>query len=106
MPCDQVRMMDVQFGEQTDHGLFAEALKEMGFNVSVSGNQVTFTRGYQTGYMRDGRLSIPQEMQGQVSTMKREYSKQVVKSAAKRFGWALQQDKQNEYKFIATRRGV
>jgi hypothetical protein len=105
MPCWSKQTSTIAFGENTDRALFEQALRTMGYTVRVQQNgDITFRDGESLDATLDmkGSLKVTAaEGTFDVNTLKRAYSTEVVKSAAKRFGW---QAKQTENKFVVQRR--
>lgn len=108
MPCDTVRTTLVEV-EKMDGPLLQAALRSLGYQVSVQGQAILFSMPSALGVNRyeNGRMMISNvyDQTTFVNTIKQAYSTEVVKSTAKRFGWALKQDAKQTNKFSAIRRG-
>lgn len=95
MPCDQVRTTDVKWSKDTDVELLAAAMRDAGLRVNVSASGVlSFNRGnYQMSGTYNPNTCVMStcdssgDLEGQ---LRRGYSKQVVDSQAKRFGWKIE----------------
>ena len=96
--------------EATNLDLLENALTNLGFEVHRRGDAVTFTKGdyynQVSGRFANGELKVDttgrQQGRFDVNELKREYSREVVKSSAQRFGWALKEKSPNN--FVAGRR--
>ena len=91
MPCWQVRetTVDISAG---DVGLLAEALKAEGAtNVVVQGESISFRdrEGNIGRFTKGGGLRVAEDSQftRDPNSLKRAYSREVVKKTAKQFGW-------------------
>lgn len=103
MPCYSRINTTVEFGPSTDAALLAAALKGLGYTVTQIGKSLSFAK-YEgdviTGTYANGRMTVSGSVDQ--NAMKRAYSAEVVKAAAKRFGWQVKQT--NEVQFQVTRR--
>jgi hypothetical protein len=83
MPCDTISTARVVLGPETNRGLLDNALRELGFP------------DYNVVTLKDGtlRVDVTGAYTGPEFTakVKRAYSKQVVLSQAKRFGWQVKE---------------
>ena len=110
MPCDQVRKAQVNLELRADNLEYLKAaLEALGYVVSVVKGVVTFYGHGVNGKFIDGKLRVEaydsQAVENfDVNAVKREYSTQLVKSAAKRFGWNAQQ--KSATKFVVQKRRV
>ena len=106
MPCDSIRSTDIDLGK-SDGGLIHAALKEMGLNPQAytKGGIIYFNGGeFDT---RDNVLTLRgSNVQERTRELKQAYSGEVVKSQAKRFGWALKQSNENKYEYTVTKRSI
>jgi hypothetical protein len=107
---------------KTDASILTAAMEQLGlkhiggeqFKSIHSGQQVTRPEltfgGYQNGVwtaavLRDGKLTIASANPADTErAIRRAYGEQTVRAAAKRFGWNVQQDAQNQQKFAIRRR--
>jgi len=100
MPCNTRQTSVIQWNANTDVVLLQLALQAEGFSAVKVEDGLRFEAGYTRGWFRDGTMRIEGVIDE--NSLKRAYSAQVVKSAAKRFGWAVQQRSAQE--FQVTRR--
>jgi hypothetical protein len=110
MPCYEQRTTKVAV-EKMNLELLAAAMKEAGYHVWVSAKTVQWgltqysaDATYTNGVVTYRGTMTEQTKETKLNELKRSYSKQVVKETAKRFGWIMNQDKQNNFKFEVTRR--
>lgn len=93
MPCYSRIQSTVEFGDNTDPKLLALALRALGYTVTEIGKNLSFAKYASdapiTGTYRGGTMTINGSVDQ--NEMKRAYSAEVVKSAAKRFGWQVKQ---------------
>ena len=76
MPCNEITIISVNF-EYADEQTLCEALAELGLDRVVS---------LRNGQLVGSRLVLTEE---RIKEVKRAYAAQVVKQAAKKFGWKL-----------------
>lgn len=104
MPCNTVSETLVDLGK-TDPDLIHASLKEMGLSPNRNGNIIYFSGGYfevdteKQNHRITWRVSNAEE---RTTELKRQYSAEVVKSQAKRFGWQLTQ--KSRFEFEVTKR--
>lgn len=101
MPCDTIQTVQVQWdAKKTSVNLLVEALNELGevahVDTGITG-RVQFRSGWYN--TQTGQMTLRQSSDGwlQESQVKRAYSAQVVKSQARRFGWALKETAPYQY---------
>ncbi len=105
MPCYSRINSTIEWTEGTDATLLASALKQLGYIVGQAGKVVRFSHpDLDVSGTFDGRTGT---MQVDTNTLdqnqlKRAYSAEVIKSAAKRFGWTAKQA--TDTQFQVTRR--
>lgn len=120
MPCWLKQTTPVDLGPGTSIELLTEALKSLGFaiNNSAYSERRGYTFSADAFYGEFARMSVMVTKEGKVeiggaytygvtgtekvNAIKRAYSIQVVKATAQRFGWRLQEKKENQ--FVAMRR--
>jgi hypothetical protein len=110
MPCDQISVVAVQWTEKnTDLGLLAAALKELGLMPNLGVDQKTIV--FAGGTFRNGQFNFDSTLYSRVSAaqasekvaeIKRAYSSQIVQSQAKKFGWQIKP--LGKYKWEVTKR--
>lgn len=89
MPCNQVIRQSIDFalGKNTLTDL-ARALEELGYAVTVGANSLSFhDRYWRRGSFKNGKFNVVNGFD--IDAVKREFSKQIVKSTAKQYGWEL-----------------
>jgi hypothetical protein len=98
MPCDQIRYVSADLGQLnfdvldaalTSSGWIKTAYNEQDFEYTKGGTRVIYDNG--NTKVTTSRYSIEDE----TLTVKRQYSKQVVKRSAKRYGFNVKQTGEN-----------
>ena len=94
MPCYTDREVTVELNV-ADPNLLTAGLKAAGFTVQTTprGFYVTNSKGQQA-HVRDGKITTTGSAQSIINEIKRAYSGEVVRTAAKRFGWTLNKTSQ------------
>ena len=89
MPCDQIRVVSVEFSAATDAIILTAALQALGYSVQMSARAVTFQRygRAQVFDLKTKRLTVDQSVD--VAEVKRAYSEEVVNAQARKFGWQV-----------------
>lgn len=100
-PCDSITYNTLEL-KAADRELLIAALKELGFEVADHGRVLNASRGGLSVAIRDGQVRVQAGYEQVVRDIRAGYSRQVVRSASRKFGWALKQTQQN--KFVAQRR--
>ncbi len=102
MPCYTQREVTVELNV-ADVNLLTAGLKAAGFTVQTTprGFYVTNSKGQQA-HIRDGKITTQQTSNDIINEVKRAYSGEVVRTAAKRFGWTL--SKTNEQNTVVAGR--
>jgi hypothetical protein len=97
-------MNTVTFKEGTDVDLLEAALKELGYFTNRVRDTLYFSHRTMagSGSFQAGTFTVPQGTD--VTTMKREYSRQSVLATAKKFNWKVEQDKKDRYKMQIRKR--
>jgi len=108
MPCNTVTTTKIQWSQQTDTDLLRKALIQLGYQVMLVNGVMTATKAVYFGaviryYPVDHRMEINTRADTTPDQVKRAYSAQVVKAAAGRFGWQLQETQPGR-QFKAARR--
>lgn len=89
MPCDQVRLTNVEF-EAKNMELLEKAVEAMGGRIVSSGAVI---EGYLPAAgsfsISRGKMTVRAGRERVVDQLKVAYSEEIVKKAASRFGWAL-----------------
>lgn len=102
MPCYTVKRMSIEF-QQQNHELLRKAIEELGWVITGSSvNTVDFYVNGSYVSIGGGKIRLDQGMEHVIDTLKREYTKQAVKKATSRYGWASKQTAENQ--FTVTRR--
>jgi hypothetical protein len=98
MPCDSVITSRVEWAENTDEATLIQALTTLGFTVNATmRDSLTF---HDSNYSMTGaydkrthKMTVSgtsgREVEGMQAKVKVEYSKEVVNSQARRFGWSV-----------------
>lgn len=94
MPCWTVRETSVELAA-ADPDILRRGLEAAGFELSMYGSALLVMRGGQiVAELENGRVTVNRGDTGIVNEIKRAYSAEVVKVAAKRFGYSLTTNKQ------------
>lgn len=106
MPCDSILLNKIELGA-ANTVLLVQGMQSLGFTVQSYGpTGLIFWRESEPGvkmYVRDGKVEVPAGRESLADDIKRAYSKEVLKVASKKFGFALVPGKEN--KFTLSRRG-
>ena len=105
MPCDTIVSSTINLGNVGDKALLLRALEGLGYRGEIDGDTITFASrfGGNGTIHADGRVELSgRATQLDANTIKRAYSTEAVKLAAKKFGWQLRPNGEN--KFVAQRR--
>ena len=89
MPCDSVITAEMAWAKTTDPVILTESLKQAGYLAQQNGNVINFSRGRVSGSFNTEtcQMAIRNAEDGTEGQIKIAYSKQVVESQGKRFGW-------------------
>lgn len=89
MPCDTVITAEMAWASTTNPTILVESLRAAGYVAQQSGSVVRFSRGTVSGYFNTEtcQMTIRNADEGTEGQIKIAYSKQVVESQGKRFGW-------------------
>jgi hypothetical protein len=94
LPCWTVRQTSVEL-DAADPEILRRGLEAAGFELSMYGTALLVMRGGQiVAEIENGRVTVNRGDTGVVNDIKRAYSTEVVKTAAKRFGYTLTTNKQ------------
>lgn len=104
MPCNTIRQSTINLAK-VDHDLLKAALETMGMTcyVAQGGILVARDRYGRAATIQNGKLTHDTRMIGTggqpltENMVKQAYSGEVVKSQAKKFGWAVRQTADNQY---------
>lgn len=97
MPCDSIIQSSVEFlPTSTDVKLLADALTALGYEVSSYQTTIRFSEFGRSGSYETatGKLTMPTDWDS--AAVKKAYSKEIVNSQAKRFGWKVTWKKDDE----------
>jgi hypothetical protein len=105
MPCYERRITTVVL--ETAHlDLLEKALQTLGA-VTRHGASMTLRHSATYGTkveIKDGKVSLDENYKYIVDEIKQAYAKQVVRAAAKKFGWHVKEDNHNKNKMTVGRR--
>ena len=94
--------MSVEF-KAANHDLLEKAITELGYRVtSNTANEIIFYANGTYVSVGGGKIRLDKGMEHIIDQLKREYTKQAVKKAASRYGWASKETAQG--KLTLTRR--
>jgi hypothetical protein len=99
LPCDSIQRSQISFlATSTDLNLLADGLRALGFTVRESDLGLDFYKAGITGtYAKaTGKLTSRGYNELDIDEVKRSYSKAVVNSQAKKFGWKIDWKKNAE----------
>lgn len=100
MPCDQIRLNQVDLNCADARFLLA-ALKAIGAtNVRIAGNRVYFSVEGENLEIRDGKLICQQGSEGIADQIKVAYSRAAVKFSAAQAGWNVKETKTNVFELV------
>lgn len=95
MPCDQIRTVEVNVGKM-NVDLLAEGLRSTGQRVMLSGGIVYFDVGQYDVKM--GTVTARVGSEDEVAAfVKRSYSRAVVLSQARKYGWQMKEVEPNKW---------
>jgi len=95
MPCWEVRTVSVEF-KADNRALLNAAIEELGWRHQVASNgEVIINGGDITLDLVRERATVRDSQQAALNQLKQAYSRQAVKSAAKRFNWACKMQGNN-----------
>lgn len=101
MPCDAIYDFAVNFGTCNKDILF-DSLKEAGMNPRRAGESIFFTFEGRQAVVEDGSLTVrgaePAQTERCAAIVKQNFSAQVVKVGAKKFGWTVTTTAKNKLK--------
>ena len=105
MPCNTVTTTKIQWSQQTDTELLQKALIQLGYtaNRSEYGNIAAWRGLANINYNGQTHTMTTNSSADVVALIKQAYSAQIVKAAAGRFGWQLQETQPGR-QFQAARR--
>ena len=94
MPCWTKRTTTVAL-EAADFEVLKRGLLAAGFTLAEgqSGKALLVAKGERTATIVNGRVQVRRDDEDLVNEIKRAYSREAVKTAAKRFGYTVAQDK-------------
>jgi hypothetical protein len=96
MPCFTTSRMSVDF--KAEHfDLLEEAVKELGYGARRNSNSLTFYTSNGTVTIRDGKINLDDRDRKIIDPLKRAYSKEVLRRASSRYGWALKKTAENTF---------
>lgn len=97
-PCETVQTTNVELGK-VNKELMIAALRSMGLNPVEQGLAVFFNGG--TYHWKIGGITLSgYDVEKRTAELKRAYSAEVVKSQAKKFGWALKETAKYQYEVV------
>jgi hypothetical protein len=89
MPCYEVRTMNVEFKVE-NRRLLDDAIRASGLQVTDKGDRtITFEWGEIVLDLKAGTAVVADGSQGRLNELKRAYSKECVKAAAKKMWWGV-----------------
>lgn len=87
MPCDMVQVNTLDFSTAKGHeDILAEALRALGYTVQQSGKSLSFYKTGVSGTYSNGTFRT-QNSTIDLDAVKQQFSRTVVKTAARKFGW-------------------
>lgn len=91
MPCDSIRITNVQWSATTDPEVLIAALRAKGFTLAVRPGRIGFWRGsLQGGYTTaTHQMEIGNAQPGTEAELKRAYAEESVNASARENGWEI-----------------
>jgi hypothetical protein len=103
MPCYERRITTVVL--ETAHlDLLEKALQTLGQTTRHGASMTLYTRNGVKAEIKGGKVSIDEQDIKVVDQIKQAYAKEVVRAAAKKFGWHVKEDNHNKNKMTVGRR--
>ena len=87
MPCDTITTAEIKLSESTNPELLKLAMADLGVR----------SWAYSKGLLQINRQAVSDEL---IAKVKVAYSRQVVFSQAKKFGWQMKEVGQNKYQVV------
>jgi len=89
LPCDTIITAEMAWASTTSPTILVESLQAAGYLAQQNGNIINFSKGRVSGYFNTEtcQMRIRNAEGGTEGQMKVAYSKLVVESQGKRFGW-------------------
>ncbi len=103
MPCYEERKITLKF-EAANLDLLTKALESMGYSVKRQGERLAFFGDEGSGTFQAGTITATSTMEEKLGGLKQAYSREVVKFAARKFGWNVKAQPGNANKMVVTRR--
>lgn len=101
MPCDTVSTVSVDFGKIADPKLLEQSIKDLGYHTQINGDVLYV--GYNSRInLKTGQAELESGLN--VNTIKQNYSKTVLKTQAKRFGWQVKEAQNGTFEVVKARR--
>lgn len=97
MPCDTIQTVSVKFGTNTDRKLLEAAFRELGQPIYPSHSADFIMAGNGWVNVRTGESKLPVDV---AEKIKAAYSRQVVLSQAKRYGWQMKETGPNKWQVV------
>jgi len=100
MPCDTIQLSKVTFSlENTNESLLIKAMENMGF--THQGN-MQFIKGQMNATFKDGQMTTQTYGSAKLdqAELKRQYSTEVVKFTARKFGWKLKEKSKGKFQVV------
>ncbi len=92
MPCYTVRTVTVEL-EAANEAVLIQGLKAAGFRVVQSPDGLLVTKGGRGARIASGRIILDERDRSLIPEIKRAYAAEAVRSAARRYGWHVTQDR-------------
>jgi len=91
MPCNEIRLVSVEFSAATNAVILTAALEALGYSVQLSDRALVFRRGEwgreQSFDLRTKKMTADQSVD--VAEVKRQYAEETVNNQAQKFGWQV-----------------
>lgn len=100
MPCDSVILNQISFDTASGHeDILAEALRELGYTVHQYGKSLNFYKAGVSGTYSNGQFSTANSAEAlNVDQIKQSFGRNVVKTAARKFGWSYKEQPNGKIK--------
>jgi hypothetical protein len=101
MPCFTETRMEVDF-KVRNFDLLEDAVKSLDYTVERGSDHISFYADHGRITIRDGSIDVDERDRHLINKLKQRYSREVIKTVTKRYGWALHETSKN--KFLARKR--
>lgn len=94
MPCDAVREVTLDL-EVADQDVLVDGLTAIGASVSTYGDRIVVAHNGTYATIQGGKITVNEGREAIANEIKRAYAAEAIRSATKRYGWAVKVDAKN-----------